>query len=463
MWAVKEFRNGLSNFHGRNRSTLVRAAHRISNNLDKSFSAALGVSLRQSVARIFAKKGMDTQQLLEGHYQATIEACAASTGKMIVVAQDTTYYNLSSHKSMSGLGPLQGKIRGTLQHNVLAMEEDGVPIGLLHQHNWTRGGLAAPTKESEKWVAGLKAVNSAASAIAKPILLDQDREADFFEFLAAERAENVSILVRVFQPRTLELMQEGVWNRYRLEESFEALSSDGDMSVEIFRDGKPVTLRLSVRSGPVNVLPNRDKQASTPKLENLRLVVATEVGAVDSHGVDVFEASEAAEWILLTTLSADSGISAMEIVGFYAFRWRIERLHYVQKSGGLRCEKLQFDDVQTFFNALAFYSIIACRMIRLTYGLRQDAEQPATRFFSTTELGVIMAAVVADRHGSARKLPPPDVGRLGSAVQALARLEGFAPSKKQPYPGAKVLGAALVRLNRLVEGFALASSFSLQD
>ena len=73
--------------------------------------------------------------MLAGHYQSTISKCADSSTKLIVVAQDTTYYNMSAHKSMAALGPLQGKLCGTLQHNVLAMDQDGVPIGLLYQHN----------------------------------------------------------------------------------------------------------------------------------------------------------------------------------------------------------------------------------------------------------------------------------------------------------------------------------------
>jgi len=41
---------------------------------------------------------------------------------------------------MTGLGTIQGKVRGLLQHNVLLLDEVGVPLGLLAQQYWTRRG-----------------------------------------------------------------------------------------------------------------------------------------------------------------------------------------------------------------------------------------------------------------------------------------------------------------------------------
>ena len=106
MWPKNQFNTGLKDFHGRNRSTLTHAAQRIFDNTGKSFSPALALSTRQRVATIPAKEKMDTEQIPEGHYQATIAACASGSSDLIVVAQDTTYYNMTSHAGRAGLGPL---------------------------------------------------------------------------------------------------------------------------------------------------------------------------------------------------------------------------------------------------------------------------------------------------------------------------------------------------------------------
>jgi hypothetical protein len=111
------------------------------------------------------------------------------------------------------------------------------------------------------------------------------------------------------------------------------------------------------------------------------------------------------------------------VVQFYALRWRIERFHYTLKSGALNVEKLQFDDIHTLINALAFYSVVAWQLLFLTYAIREDPHQSALAFFEPSELQVLQTAT------------SKTIVSLGEAVLALGRMVGFAPSKKQPFPG----------------------------
>jgi hypothetical protein len=135
MWAATEFAQGLAGFHKRNGKSLVRAADLIYRQMGRSFSGALGKSFRQAVAGIFSKPLMDTDKMLEGHVKATVERSQSSPGDVLIVSQDTVIYNLTTHQALQGLGPLQGKLKGTLQHNVLACDEQGLPLGLLYQRN----------------------------------------------------------------------------------------------------------------------------------------------------------------------------------------------------------------------------------------------------------------------------------------------------------------------------------------
>jgi len=81
----------------------------------------------------------------------------------------------------------------------------------------------------------------------------------------------------------------------------------------------------------------------------------------------------------------------LQVVRWYALRWRIERLHLVLKSAGMQVEKLQFDDVHTLFNALAFYSIVAWRLLYLTYLVRQQPQLPACECFQQPEIKLLQA------------------------------------------------------------------------
>ncbi len=463
MWAETEFAQGLSGFHKRNGKSLIKASELIYQQMGRSFSGALGNTFRQAVAGIFSKPSMNTQAMLEGHVKATLERCEGSSGDVLVVAQDTVIYNLTTHAALEGVGTLQGKLKGTLQHNVLACHSQGLPLGLLYQLNWTRGGLNALAKESDKWLLGLQAVNQLLGNTSKRVVLVQDREADILEFFKAQRAPNVDLLVRVHQPRKLEVAALG--QQLPLPQAAGQLPLLGEMQVAIERNNHSVQLTLQVSAGAVAALPGKDLSAQKHKVEDLYLVVAREVAAVNSKGEDVFDEQQAAQWLLLTSYPVKQASDGFQVVRFYALRWRIERLHFVLKSGGLQVERLQFDDVATLFNAFAFYSIIAWRVLFLTYLARQDEQLPAQDYFDPLELQLLQASnqKASPQKASPKQADHKPVTTLSQAVVALGRLVNFQPTTKQPLPGVKLLAQALVKLHHMREAILIWQNLSLQD
>lgn len=478
-WGATEFGNGFDSFHGRNRDTLARAAEKLAIRPGKSFSAALGSGLRQSAAAIFAKKQELTQQMLGGHYHATIDraktALADGATGLLIAVQDTTYYNLSSHKGMEGLGTIQGNVKGVLQHNLLATTDNGLPLGLLYSHCWTREGSGAEeleATESRKWNMGLCAATEALSKINEgalnraKMLLVQDREADDYGFIGAYQKDDeneggggVELLVRLHQRRNYELEGKGT---LPLALCREQLSPAGEKKVTIFRDGSRITLTLKLSEGRVSMhkskqrkeLEKKEQRQSTAAcVEGLWMIEAREVGAVDEKGNDVFKAEGAANWLLLTTLDRDGGYSAADVVGFYSLRWRVEQFHYVLKSGALNMERRQFDDVETFINSLALYSIIGWRLLYLSYAMRADPDGDATKFFDREELSILQCS---SKRGE-------KITTNRGAVIAVGKLAGFAPSKKQPYPGLKLLASGLEHLDILKRGLLMANEISRQD
>ena len=71
--------------------------------------------------------------MLSGHVKEALERAESSEGEYVIAPQDTTYYNYSGQSQMSGLGKIQGKIKGVMQHNVLLLNEKGLPRGMLAQ------------------------------------------------------------------------------------------------------------------------------------------------------------------------------------------------------------------------------------------------------------------------------------------------------------------------------------------
>ena len=151
---------------------------------------------------------MTSTVMQEGHLSATKERIQADEGEYLLVAQDTTYYNYRGQQAMAGLGKIQGNLKGVMQHNLLALSETGMPLGLLGQEYWSRESRHPyqGEKESEKWGKGLAIVNREWGGTGKKVVLIQDREADIFAFFQAERAPGVELLVRVHEPRKMEVL-----------------------------------------------------------------------------------------------------------------------------------------------------------------------------------------------------------------------------------------------------------------
>lgn len=383
---------------------------------------------------------MTPQGLLEGHAQATAQRAATSSGSYVVAVQDTTFFNYTTHPALQGMGYLQGHIKGVHQHNVLLLNQQGLPLGLLDQQYWSRhGAVDFEGTESLKWHRGLKATQERLADCGKPVVLVQDREADVFSFLAAERPEWLSLLVRVHWPRQMRVLDGGepLGPTLSLSQAAEHLPVRGQRQVSIERQGKVLTLTLSLQASRVEVL----GPGGTSRC--LSLVLARQVGAVDAQDRDVFVAQEAAEWYLLSDLPVEDQADLERITDVYALRWRVERFHYSLKSGALQVERLQFDDLTTLLNALTFYSLVGVGLLSLTHQLRVEPDGAASTCYDEADLVVL--AKVSQR----------PVATVRQATLALGRLVGFAPSRRQPLPGVKVLAQALERFFFLKQGFYL--------
>jgi hypothetical protein len=425
----------------------------------------MGNSFRQTMAGIFSNPRMSVERMQQGHRQATFQRACADPGQFLIVAQDTCFFNYTSHPAMEGLGRIQGHIRGIVMHSAMLFCETGQPLGLLDQQYWSRqGAVDYDGIESDKWLDGLHATRKQLNGCDKHIVLVQDREADVFRFIKAATTPSlppdsedaaadprVSVLVRVHQPRNLQLSADG--QILRMDQIAMHLPvGQQQHKVTIDRGSKQVTLTLSLQAARMHVLPDQGKSIKKHKTAELSLIVATEVAAVDSGGADVFKASEAAQWYLLTALPIDTQEDMVRILHFYSLRWRIERFHYTLKSGALKVEQLQFDDLQTMIHALSFYAVAGWKLLALTYGLRQDEAAEARRYYDDDELEIL---------ASSSKKP---IRTVGEATLALGKLVGFVPTTRQPYPGVKILAEAIQQLYHMARAVRMTRNTKpLQD
>ena len=379
----------IKKFDPRISASLNKGADLLYRGVGNSFSQCLGASFRQTISRILSEEKMKSGDILCTHIKSTVKRCCNNNSPYIVVTQDTTYYNLTGHKKMTGNLPIQGNILGTVQHNILALTSSGSPLGLLGQHNWVRGGSGDDlwTKESEKWSWGLEQANKLLGKTGKKVVLVQDREADIYDFFRAKRSSNVELLIRVYQDRKYELAtsEEESVVAYLHSISHELTFVEHKI-IEIKRDNKPVWVTLAIYADKVSIHPPKDSPKSVQPI-TMTLVRAYEIKAVNAKSELVEAKSEQKlEWLLVSTMELNEKVTAFTLVEFYCLRWMVERFHFVLKSGGYNVEKLQFDNVPTFINALAFYSVLAWKVMYFSDLTRNKPLAPATEIFNEDEI-----------------------------------------------------------------------------
>ncbi|NES70158.1 MAG: IS4 family transposase, partial [Okeania sp. SIO2D1] len=201
---------------------------------------------------------------------------------------------------------------------------------------------------------------------------------------------------------------------------------------------------LTIRYTTVTLQPpqNRAKKEQLAPL-TLQAILVKEVEAPTEI--------EPISWLLLTTLKITSIEDVNKYVQWYSYRWLIERYHYVLKSG-CGMEKLQLETAQRLEMALATYSIVAWRLLWLTYLARCSPTSSCEQVLEPLEWQVLYGTIHQQLYPHSR---PPT---LAEVVNWIAQLGGFLGRKGDGSPGVKVLWRGLSRLHDLVKGWVACQS-----
>ena len=429
-----------------------------------SFSKACGDATRQAAHRICSHRKSTVDGLLHGHFQETAarvrRAWEQHPQEPILVVQDTTDLKYTTHPALEGLGPIHTseRGRGLFAHPALALPGSGPPLGLVHLSLWARDPEthgkgrahgarireATALKESQKWLDGLWGTEARLPPEI-PLLVIADREADFFDYFAADRRPHTDLLVRAYHPRQVRLEAPAAPGPRpdggSLPEVLAGAPCLETREVEVPR--KPGQKRrvatVEVRVVPVWLLAPDLKKSD----DAFRDRQPCRVWVVEAKERDAPEGAEALHWVLLTTLKVADFAQACQVLDYYRRRWTIEELSLVLKSG-LRAERLQVDDAHTLMNTLALLYVVAWRVLYVRDTARFLPETPAEELVDATERAVLEAATGRT------------VTTAAEVVRALAQFAGFPQYPSAGPPGVRTLWEALQRLEGAVVGWKLA-------
>ena len=414
------------------------------------------------------------EHIVAPHRARTIERMRAHD--TVLCIQDGTDLNFATRPGCEGLGIIgrnqtSAKTLGLHLHLTLAVSGAGLPLGVLRcgfdapppgeasaEHPPENGEESPPGRtdtesdaddsahKTRRWLDGLHDVAAAASPLPHKtrVISVMDREADFFElFDAQRRSAKVDVLVRAKHNRRL---GQG------LPKLFDALRNapaDGHVEIDIARvSERPKSSRKQARPARTARVARAEvhyRELTLPStLEGLAPVTLWAVHVRESAPP---EGEKALEWFLLTSVRIESLEAALETVGHYLRRWRVEDFFRVLKSG-CRAEHLGFHSAERIERALAIQAVIAWRLMLMTLLGREVPECDAELLFSDIELR-FLTDYAADA-----ALPAPR--NLAGAVLLVALLGGYQNRKHDPPPGHQIMWRGYVRMSLATLGYRIA-------
>lgn len=399
--------------------------------------------------RFFDNPSAQPDAIRQAHYHDTL--ARLDPRQPVLLPSDTTALDFSAHKATRGLGHLRKpEQRGLCLHSTLAVTPDGTPLGLVQQYCWRRDPADygkrhrrrhQPTdqKESQRW---LDAVQHCQELLppGQPALFIADREADFYDFLAQPRRPGFDVLVRAKARRRL------AGEDRLLGQALRAAPVQGTLTVRVPRqDDQPEReATLAVRFLRCLLRP----PSTHPRRQELPPLPVTVIEVVEKEPPP---GAKPLHWLLVTNREVQTLAQAEQLVCWYALRWRCERYHFTLKSG-CQVEQLQLQTAERLERAVAVYSIVALRVLRLTYLGRTQPEAPCTQELTATEQRVLQQQTATGAAGAQPALP----WTMQEAVRRMAQLGGYqGRGRKAPPPGVKVLWRGLRRLQDLVRGYEL--------
>jgi hypothetical protein len=382
--------------------------------------------------------------MIELERHTTYERLNIPDDAPILAVQDTTALNFSG-RQIAGLGVLEdNQTSGFFAHTTLAVSARGVPMGLLDQHLWSRPHNPNPKddahkkipieqKESNKWLLSIK--NSVKNQESRPIITVCDREGDIFELFQVAQQEQVNFIVRAVRNRRLE--EGGL-----LYDGLNQVSDETYFMLNIPRRPQeaPRTVKMCLRYTTVTLLPPKNR----PKGEAFMPLQPQRVQVVEAVEVDATDPKKTIRWVLVTNLDVHNSDDAHQILRYYSYRWLVERLHFVLKSG-LSIEDSQLESLHALHNWLGICTSVAWRLLWMTYQARLTPDVSCEPIFEMDEWQAL--AVYMTKNPT----PPPKPPTLYQMIHWIGQLGGFIGRKSDGEPGVKVLWRGLIRLQDIID------------
>jgi len=411
-------------------------------------SACDGWSDTLGAYRFFDNKAIQPEAILKPHVEATKRRI--NKHSVVVIAQDTTELDYSDHPPTDARCLNKEDRLGLYDHTHLAVTPSGLSLGVVGVEYFDRDAaglgqskerskLPIEEKESFRWLTGYRlACELTRDCHETQIVSVADREADLYDIFmeaekqAKEHTQSADFIIRAKIKRSIPERDPAAgphaYKKVRDEVSKSELRAT--QSIHLPRTPKRAAreAKLEVRAIRVTVKPPHDRSSLPTVTYNVVLVEEVD-GPDDSTDVS---------WLLITSLPIDTLDEIQFVIDYYVARWTIEVFFRVFKTG-CQVEKIQLETLSRLKNCLAFYKIIAWRIMYLTHMNRECPTLPCDAMFDDCEWKSVWRVVTKTE---LPKTPPT----LSEFMSLLTQLGGYNNRKTESPPGPRPVWVGIRRM-----------------
>lgn len=386
-------------------------------------------------------------------------------GRHVLAVSDTSEVNLQSHAGRLKLEELGvvGNARdvGFFIHPTLALDaETGLPLGLSALQLWTRnpkrltvkerGGyqnLPIEEKESFKWLASAeRSQHCLKTGGASLVTHIGDRESDLYEEWATVPDAFNHLLIRVRQDRRLLGQSQSLYGYLT------AQRITGFTTITVEYESRQQRMdrvaKLLIRCVPVKI-------QRPEHLKDLDYPPSIQLYAIEAIEYRTPKGQEPIHWRLLTTHTVESIEQALQILKWYQWRWKIERLFAQLKKTGLDLESTQLESGESIQRLTVLALSVAVRTLQMVEG--RDKPQWSASVTFTDEQQQYLQEIAPTLEGETKKQQNPyPLKSLAWATWIIARLGGWKGYQSQRPPGTATLTHGLKRFETMFFAWEIA-------
>ena len=236
-------------------------------------------------------------------------------------------------------------------------------------------------KESYKWIIALKDTMKIIPEGTEVITVG-DRESDIFELLWSCQELNSLFIVHSKQNRKFIYSNIGKIN---LQTRLNQLSEKKEIIIKVPKKKNKTTREASIEVKYISgLIPIRSPSLYGSKKHDHKISDKVAVYVIRAKEIDPPKGSEAIDWTLLTNIPVNSFEDAIEKIGWYKLRWKIEEYFRVLKSG-CKIENARLATKERLEKLIALKSVIAFKILYLSKAAISNPEESCGKILTSKE------------------------------------------------------------------------------